>query len=54
MEYVLAPEAELDLKAIWDYIADDNFEAADRWLTNCSTPLKRWPQCQRSGTRVRI
>jgi plasmid stabilization system protein ParE len=30
--YVLAPEAELDLDAIWEYIAHDNLEAADGWV----------------------
>ncbi len=29
--YVLAPAAELDLDAIWEYIAADNLDAADRW-----------------------
>ena len=31
-EYVLAPEAERDLGAIWEYIAGDNLEAADGWI----------------------
>jgi len=26
------PLAEADIFEIWDYIADDSFEAADRWL----------------------
>ena len=30
-EYVLAADALLDLEEIWDYIATDNIEAADRW-----------------------
>ncbi len=30
--YVLAPEAELDLNEIWEYIAQDSISAADRWI----------------------
>jgi plasmid stabilization system protein ParE len=30
--YVLSPDADLDLEGIWDYIAADNIEAADRWI----------------------
>ncbi len=29
--YVLAAAAELDVDAIWEYIAEDNIDAADRW-----------------------
>jgi plasmid stabilization system protein ParE len=32
MEYVLSTGAELDLDEIWEYIARDNIEAADRWI----------------------
>ena len=31
-EYVLSTGAELDLDEIWEYIAQDNIEAADRWV----------------------
>jgi plasmid stabilization system protein ParE len=31
-EYVLAVDTELDLAEIWSYIADDNIDAADRWI----------------------
>jgi plasmid stabilization system protein ParE len=31
-EYVLGAEAELDLDEIWEYIAEDNIDAADRWI----------------------
>jgi|SRR5271157_3759588 len=31
-EYVLSIGAELDLDEIWEYIAHDNIEAADRWI----------------------
>lgn len=30
-KYVLTPEADHDLADIWEYIAQDNIEAADRW-----------------------
>jgi len=30
--YVLSAGAELDLEAIWDYIAQDKIGAADRWI----------------------
>jgi plasmid stabilization system protein ParE len=29
---VLSAAAELDLEAIWEYIAEDNIDAADRWI----------------------
>jgi len=32
--YVLAKDAELDLGDVWDYIATDSMEAADRWIAN--------------------
>lgn len=31
-KYVLSGAAELDLEAIWEYIAEDNVDAADRWI----------------------
>ncbi|MGD0520735.1 MAG: type II toxin-antitoxin system RelE/ParE family toxin [Terracidiphilus sp.] len=31
-EYVLSTGAELDLDEIWEYIAQDNIDAADRWI----------------------
>jgi plasmid stabilization system protein ParE len=31
-EYVLSIGAELDLDEIWEYIAHDNVDAADRWI----------------------
>lgn len=29
--YVLSVDAELDLNQVWEYIARDNVDAADRW-----------------------
>jgi plasmid stabilization system protein ParE len=31
-EYVLGTGAELDLNEIWEYISQDNINAADRWI----------------------
>jgi plasmid stabilization system protein ParE len=31
-EYVLSVGTELDLDEIWEYIAHDNINAADRWI----------------------
>jgi antitoxin ParD1/3/4/toxin ParE1/3/4 len=31
-EYVLGAGAEQDLDEIWEYIAQDNIDAADRWI----------------------
>jgi len=31
-EYVLSAGAELDLDEIWDYIAHDHIDVADRWI----------------------
>ncbi|MGD0871162.1 MAG: type II toxin-antitoxin system RelE/ParE family toxin [Bryobacteraceae bacterium] len=30
--YVLSVDADLDLEEIWEYIAADNIDAADRWI----------------------
>jgi plasmid stabilization system protein ParE len=30
--YILGPDAEFDLDGIWEYIATDNIDAADRWI----------------------
>ncbi len=30
--YVLGADVEFDLEQIWDYIAEDNIDAADRWI----------------------
>ena len=36
-EYVLSVGAEFDLDEIWEYIADDSIDAADRWVGSYST-----------------
>ena len=30
--YIVSPESEIDLIEIWEYIAQDDFDAADRWI----------------------
>ena len=30
--YALGADVELDLEQIWDYIAEDDIDAADRWI----------------------
>jgi plasmid stabilization system protein ParE len=32
MQYVLSEDADRDLEGIWDYIAEDNVDAADQWI----------------------
>jgi plasmid stabilization system protein ParE len=46
-KFVLHPEAYADLKEIWEYIATDNLDAADRTLDeiyDSITSLARFPQ----------
>ena len=31
-KYILSEDADLDLDCIWDYIARDSVDAADRWI----------------------
>jgi toxin ParE1/3/4 len=39
--YVLTPSAERDINDIWDYIANDNIEAADRVLDALESAMLR-------------
>jgi plasmid stabilization system protein ParE len=46
-QYILSEDAARDLDGIWDYIAEDNIDAADQWigrlfvaLTPLATPLE--------------
>ncbi len=42
--YVLSVAAELDLDQIWEFIAQDNIDAADRWIEwNNLLKDHRWP-----------
>jgi plasmid stabilization system protein ParE len=38
--YVLSKDAELDLDEIWEYIAADDIEAADRWVAKLFDALR--------------
>ena len=31
-KYVVSAEAKTDLAEIWEYVAQDNLDAADRWI----------------------
>lgn len=37
--YVLGSDAEFDLDGIWEYIAADSIEAADRWVEKLFWPV---------------
>lgn len=39
--YVLARAVEADLDAIWEYIAEDNLDAADRWIERLFDAFER-------------
>jgi plasmid stabilization system protein ParE len=39
--FVLTPRAEQDLNEIWEYIADDNVEAADRVLRALERAIRK-------------
>lgn len=38
--YTLAAAAELDLNAVWEYIAENNPDAADRWIAKLFTTFE--------------
>ena len=42
--FVLTPQARADLVEIWNYIAEDSLENADRVLDGCMPPLRAWPR----------
>jgi toxin ParE1/3/4 len=48
--FVLTPLAEQDLSDIWDYIANDNIEAADRVLDALERPFASWQRTPASAT----
>jgi plasmid stabilization system protein ParE len=39
--YILAPEALQDLQELWDYIATENLDAADRLIDTLSAAFER-------------
>lgn len=50
-EYALGFDAVLDLEEIWDYIADDNTEAADSWIARLFERTSR--ECRALATDAR-
>jgi plasmid stabilization system protein ParE len=51
--YVLTPEADQDLADIWEYIAQDDIDAADRWdvrLRDAFAMLARNPRLGHTRT----
>jgi len=38
--YILSEDASFDLDDIWEYIADDNIDAVDRWIDKLLDALK--------------
>jgi plasmid stabilization system protein ParE len=40
-DYILGSDAVLDLEDIWDYIAADSIDAADRWIAKTLRSVRR-------------
>ena len=63
--YILAPEALQDLQELWDYIAAENLDAADRlashggatqhghWVNALCRTHKHWAACRRFAVQPR-
>jgi plasmid stabilization system protein ParE len=49
--YVLSVDAELDLEEIWEYIAADNCDAADRWIGRLFDAFEALAQTPGAGHR---
>jgi len=49
--YVLSVDAELDLDQIWEYIAEDNPDAADRWIDKLFDAFQSLAQTPSIGHR---
>lgn len=49
--FVLTPRAKQDVNDIWDYIADDNIEAADRVLDAWKSQWSSWRRIPAIGAR---
>jgi plasmid stabilization system protein ParE len=52
--FVLHPEARADLDEIWEFIAADNLDAADRVLDEISRPFVRLGRFRAKATRAPI
>lgn len=50
-KYVLSAAAEADLNAIWEYIAEDNVDAADRWIDKLFNAFETLAQNPNMGHR---
>jgi plasmid stabilization system protein ParE len=50
-QYVLSVAAELDLDQIWEYIAEDNIDAADRWIDKLFDAFQSLAQAPGMGYR---
>jgi plasmid stabilization system protein ParE len=49
--YVLSVDAELDLDQIWEYIAEDDIDAADRWIAKLFEAFESLSQTPGMGHR---
>jgi antitoxin ParD1/3/4 len=47
--FVLAPQAAADLEDIWDYIAADNVDAADRFMLSLEQAMQQLAGMPRMG-----
>lgn len=52
--YVLSADADLDLDEIWDYIAADNIDAADRWIDRLFDAFEALGQTPRISLAIRF
>jgi plasmid stabilization system protein ParE len=50
-QYVLSVAAELDLDQIWEFIAEDNIDAADRWIDKLFDAFQSLAQAPGMGHR---
>jgi len=50
-QYVLGADAVLDLEDIWDYVAADSPEAADRWIAKLFDAIERIAEMPGIGHR---
>jgi plasmid stabilization system protein ParE len=50
-QYVLSVAAELDLNEIWEFIAEDNIDAADRWIDKLFDSFQSLAQSPAMGHR---
>jgi len=51
--YILSPDADQDLTDIWDYIAADSIDAADRWIEKLFDAFESLAQHPSLGTSGR-